>query len=300
MANRVELADKSGAAIDSSNPLPVAGGTGASAGQTQGTAAHGAAAVGSPVQVAGKYDTAYGTLDSGDVGVLRLTAAGSLIVEPAGNVAAGVADAGNPIKVGGKYNSTLPTLTDGQRGDVQLYSRGQVVTIATGWNAIPQYIYDVGALGDAGGQFQASAVASYGLVWNGATFDRQPGNTIGTFTIAKGATSGGLSMSRVVTGTNGVIKNGAGQLYALASVRNANAAVRYLQIYDKATAGTLSTDTPVLTITLAASSVLNNIDLTNIGAAFANGISWQFTTDNPAIPTTAGASTEIMFTALYK
>jgi hypothetical protein len=76
---------------DSSNRTKVVGPTGASADQTQGTAAHGAAAVGSPVQVAGKYDTAYGTLDTGDVGTLRLNASGSLIVETAGTGVSGSA-----------------------------------------------------------------------------------------------------------------------------------------------------------------------------------------------------------------
>lgn len=122
----------------------------------------------------------------------------------------------------------------------------------------------------------------------------------GVYAVSKGATSGGLSPARVLTGTTGVLKASAGQLYSLLSVRNANAAVRYLHLYDKATAPTLSTDTPVLTIALAASSVQNEINLTSIGAAFANGIAWAYTTDNIAIPTTAGTSTELMFSAVYK
>ncbi len=129
--------------------------------------------------------------------------------------------------------------------------------------------------------------------------------TVGTATVAgatiAGATTGGLSATRVLTGTGGVIKASAGQLYKLHSVRNANAAVRYLHLYDKATAPTLSTDTPVLTISLLASSVQNGIDIGgDIGVAFALGIAWAFTTDNIAIPTTAGASTELMFSGAYK
>jgi hypothetical protein len=104
----------------------------------------------------------------------------------------------------------------------------------------------------------------------------------------------------VLTGTTGVIKGSAGQLYSLLSVRNANAGVRYLHLYDKATAPTLSTDTPILTISLLASSIQNSIELTSLGAAFALGIAWAYTTDNIAIPTTAGTSTELMFSAVYK
>lgn len=126
------------------------------------------------------------------------------------------------------------------------------------------------------------------------------GDTNGSFVVAKGSASGGLSSARVLTGATGVIKASAGQLYSLLSVRNANAGVRYLHLYNKATAPTLSTDTPILTIALAASSVQNAIDLTNIGAEFTTGIAWAFTTDNIAIPATAGTSTELMFSAVYK
>lgn len=115
--------------------------------------------------------------------------------------------------------------------------------------------------------------------------------------VPKSATTGGLSLSRVVTGTSGVIKASAGQLYTL-SAYNSNAAVRFLQIYNKATAPTLSTDTPVMTVPLLAAGI-THVPLSNIGIAFATGISWAYTTDDIAIPTTAGTSTELHFTAGY-
>lgn len=122
----------------------------------------------------------------------------------------------------------------------------------------------------------------------------------GISSVSRGVTTGALSSGRVVTGTTGVIKASAGTLYSLLSVRNGNAAVRYLHLYNKATAPTLSTDTPILTIALAASSVQNAIDMTSIGAAFPLGIAWAYTTDNIAIPATAGTSTELMFSAVYQ
>jgi hypothetical protein len=42
------------------------------------------------------------------------------------------------------------------------------------------------------------------------------------------------------------------------------------------------------------------IDFSGMGGAFATGISWQFTTDDIAIPTTAGASTDIHGFVTYK
>lgn len=115
--------------------------------------------------------------------------------------------------------------------------------------------------------------------------------------ISKGSTTGGLSLARVLTGTSGVIKASAGQLYTL-SAYNSNAAVRFLQIYNKATAPTLSTDTPVMTVPLLAAGI-THVPLSDIGIAFATGISWAYTTDDIAIPTTAGTSTELHFTAGY-
>jgi len=124
------------------------------------------------------------------------------------------------------------------------------------------------------------------------------GDATGAFVVTKPATSGGLSLSRVVTGTSGVIKASAGQVYTLTAY-NVNAAARYLHLYNKATAPTLSTDTPVMTIPLLGASV-RDINLSNLGIAFATGISWAYTTDDIAIPTTAGTSTELHFTAAYK
>lgn len=110
-------------------------------------------------------------------------------------------------------------------------------------------------------------------------------------------TAGGLTPSRIVTGTTGFIKNSAGQVYGL-DAYNANAALRYLHLYNKASAPTLSTDTPVWTIPIAGSSAVH-IPMAAMGAAFGTGIAWAYTTDDVAIPTTAGTSAELHFTLLY-
>jgi hypothetical protein len=120
----------------------------------------------------------------------------------------------------------------------------------------------------------------------------------GVYAVPKPVTAGGLSLARVVTGTTGVIKASAGQLYSL-SVQNTNAGVRYLHLYNKATAPTLSTDTPVMTIALLASSVVH-LPLSDMGVQFTTGIAWAYTTDDVAIPTTAGTTAECHFTAGYK
>lgn len=115
--------------------------------------------------------------------------------------------------------------------------------------------------------------------------------------VAKPATTGGLSRGRVVTGTSGFIKAAAGHLYTL-TVYNVNASVRYLHLYNKASAPTVGTDTPVLTIPLLGASV-QHINWTDIGQAFSTGIAWAYTTDDIAIPATVGTSTELHATFGY-
>jgi len=61
------------------------------------------------------------------------------------------------------------------------------------------------------------------------------------------------------------------------TVNNVNAAVRYLHLYDKATAPTTGTDTPVLTIPIAAGTVVN-LPLGHGGFMFALGLGYTLTT----------------------
>lgn len=111
-------------------------------------------------------------------------------------------------------------------------------------------------------------------------------------------TSGGLSVCRVVTGTTGFCKATPGQLFHV-TVQNTNVAARYLHLYNKGSAPTLSTDTPIYTIPLALTSV-REVDVTNLGVSFSTGIAWAVTTDDIAIPTTAGTSGDAHFTLSYK
>jgi hypothetical protein len=217
-----------------------------------------------------------------------------------GNAASAATDAGNPVKVGCKMNTTKPTFTDGQRADMQCDTRGNLWVSITGGvitGADGQSNASLASLSSSGGATMLG-LPVMGNVFNGSTWDRQRGDTTGTYGVAKPVTSGGFSIARFIAATNGVVKASAGQLYAC-TLTNSNAAIRYLQIYNKTTAGTLSTDTPVATIPLPPNaSVFWGADA--IGAAFATGISWQFTTDDIAIPTTAGAATDIHGSCLYK
>jgi hypothetical protein len=256
----------------------------------------------------GQYRTTPPTLVDQQVSQLMLDASGNLKVvngssgatatQVQGNIANDVVDAGNPVKVGGVGSSTVPTaVTAGNRVNAWFSLRGAIATFFT--DVTGAIISFITAGADGASDTRNSVPTMSRLeVYNGATWDRLRGSTVGANVVPTPNTTGGLSQARVVTGTSGNIKASAGQVFAL-TVYNVNAAVRYLHLYNKATAPTVGTDTPVMTIPMLGASV-RDITLNDHGSAFSLGISWAYTTDDIAIPATVGTSTELHFTAQYK
>lgn len=183
-----------------------------------------------------------------------------------GNVAAGAVDSGAPVKIGGKYNATLPTLTDGQRGDLLLTSRGALVVgmsgLSQGLNSsfsslISPYTHT--SLGGAG------PMAVGGYMFNGTNVDIDARPYI-TKRIASSAASGNPDF----------LKASAGNLM-MAWGQN-GAAITYLQIYNKASAPTIGTDTPILTYPIPALERFS-LMLPRGGYYFSTGVAYAFTTD---------------------
>lgn len=86
-----------------------------------------------------------------------------------------------------------------------------------------------------------------------------------------------------------VIKNAPGRVFKMIGRNNA-AALRYLKLYNKATAPTVGTDAPIMTIPLAASAPFD-IDLGEFGFLFTTGIGYALTTgaaDSDTAALTAG------------
>lgn len=116
-------------------------------------------------------------------------------------------------------------------------------------------------------------------------------------------TSGGLSAYSVISlaTTNGAnVKASAGQIYVLIAT-NINAAVRYLKLYNKATAPVVGTDTPVARFAIpgnagGAGFVIPIPD----GLAFAAGIGVGLTTGSADGDTGAVAAGDIIVNVLYK
>ena len=113
-------------------------------------------------------------------------------------------------------------------------------------------------------------------------------------------TSGGTSISRVISAasTNATsAKGSAGQVYGW-SLSNTNAAARYFKLYNKASAPTVGTDTPVITILLPP-SWSDSIHF-DTGIAFGTGIAFALTTGIADSDTGAVAANEHIVNLYYK
>lgn len=113
-------------------------------------------------------------------------------------------------------------------------------------------------------------------------------------------TAGGLTISRLLSAatTNATsAKGSAGQVFGW-YLYNANAAVRFFKLYNKATAPTVGTDVPVLTIPIPPGSGAN-VEYSH-GIAFATGIAYAITTGVADADTGAVAANEIVVNLLYK
>jgi hypothetical protein len=123
-------------------------------------------------------------------------------------------------------------------------------------------------------------------------------NTIGAVAQAP-ATSGGYSIYRDLdideTGIN--IKASAGQVFGW-FIHNAASSVRYVKFYNKASAPTVGTDTPVLTIPIPAEAAANVEYLG--GIAFATGIGIGCTTGLADNDTGAPSANDVQVNVFYK
>ena len=96
-------------------------------------------------------------------------------------------------------------------------------------------------------------------------------------TVANGPSLLVARLAAALASTNAtVVKASAGRAIRV-SCWNAAAAVRYLKLYNKATAPTVGTDVPVITIPLKPADVCK-FELTDYGLQFSTGISYALTT----------------------
>lgn len=141
--------------------------------------------------------------------------------------------------------------------------------------------------------------------YNLATILSLPNVTIGTITgganligdvgLQVRSTGGTISTARLLSSaatTNATsVKTSAGKLVRIRGY-NAAASIRYLKLYNKASAPTVGTDTPVLTLAIPASGSFE-FDLGALGFPFATGIAYAITGAAADADTTAIAAGDI-------
>lgn len=193
-----------------------------------------------------------------------------------------------PIPVGGIYNSTLPTYTAGDRTQLQSGSRGSLnVQLMDGNGTSFAGVVNPTVDGVAS-RTGLTVGASQNFLFNGATWDRA---------VKPNAASRIASAAATVNATSA--KGSAGNVFKVFG-NNVKASVVYLKIYNKATAPTVGTDVPVLTIPIAASARFD-IDIGDAnGFYLGTGIAYGFTTDAADNGTTALSAGDILdFTMTY-
>jgi hypothetical protein len=162
----------------------------------------------------------------------------------------------------------------------------KVITDAAG--TLQQYLRGLIYLFTTGGQALVTATLAAGSAVVGA---------IGA------ATSGGWTPYKLISAatTNATnVKGSAGQL-GFVQVININAAVRYLKLYNKATAPTVGTDTPVQTYAIPAATTGAGFTLNfGPGLEFTTGIGFALTTGVADADTNAVAANEITVNLGYK
>lgn len=170
-----------------------------------------------------------------------------------------------------QYNATPPTVADGKGVALQTDTRGNVkFALANGdGTTLATLGSDNADAAAATSAAQRLVVSARSWIFNGTTFDREVKAT---------STARLLSAAATTNATN--VKASAGNLFRLTGV-NANVAARYLKLYNKASAPTVGTDTPVWTFYLPPSTVgggVFNLDFGSMPLYFALGIGYALTT----------------------
>ncbi|TPM25705.1 hypothetical protein [Mesorhizobium sp. B2-3-4] len=195
-------------------------------------------------------------------------------------VASGSADSGNPVKIGGVYNTLgLAALTAGQRGDAQLDNNGNLYTrligtAVTGVDAVPNSL--IYGTDTARNTNRPVAVAQH--KFNGATWDRNR---------KPNATK--ILPSAAASTNSDFAKASAGDLWCISGF-NAAASVRYLKVFNKASAPTVGTDTPVMVIALPVGAFNLNLG----GHYLGTGIAFALTTGAALLDTGALTAADIV------
>lgn len=210
-----------------------------------------------------KYQATLPTLTDKQAADFYVDVSGRLITAPQGNVAAGVADAGNPIAIGGVANSGVPaSVSVGQRVKAWFSLAGALMVGGVQGAATDASSNTLVQLSDTAGSAGKLAVA--GATFNGSTWDRSVKPNLTARLLSSAATTNATS-----------VKASAGNIHKITG-NNTVAVKKYLKLYNKASAPTVGTDTPVLTYVIPVSAAFS-FDLSDLGTYFSTGIAYAIT-----------------------
>lgn len=184
----------------------------------------------------------------------------------------------NPVTVGSVSSITNPVTVSSITNSVTVGSITNPVTVGSITNSV-----------------------TVGSITNPVTVSTHAVTQSGTWNVVPTkATTGGLSRLKVISAatTNAtVVKSTAGQLYSI-HLFNTGVTARYVKFYQKATAPTVGTDTPVLTYVVPAGTALR-VSLDSLGDAFTSGIGMAITGGYADTDTTAVAAGEVIGSVHY-
>lgn len=215
--------------------------------------------------------------------IMTVGATASGVVADAYTPAApGTATATNGILLAGVYNTTLPTFTNTQQGALQADVSGNLRVRMLGVSGTASDGTS-NTLAFATPSTTVSTAALFGVAgyqFNGTTWDRvKKPNAVGRLVSAAGTTNATS------------VKASAGDLFEVIGY-NAAASVRYLKLYNKASAPTVGSDTPVMTIALKPSDAFK-VDLPQ-PLYFSTGIAYALTTGSADADTGALTAADVV------
>lgn len=249
-----------------------------------------------------------GTVDANDLGALAMSTDRRLLVDAqiAGQDAdVTIADGGNSITVdnAGMFvvqvdGTALTRLSDIETNTDSLAVTGGGTEASALRVTIANDSTGVVTIDDGGGSLTVDGTV--GVSGTVAVTDNSGSLTIDLPAVTTGGATPGKLISAASTNATSV-KASAGTLYSL-QVFNTNASARYLKLYNKASAPTVGTDTPVQVFTIPGNTAGAGlvVPIPACGIAFGTGIAFATTTGAADSDTGAVAANEIVLSYSYK
>lgn len=196
----------------------------------------------------------------------------------------------------GGHNATFEGTVDGTNwvGVLAVRTNANVIEGSSGaLSAAPAYGWRINANGYASLRVRSIAHASGTAAW---TYSHSAEGSEANPVVSQVEPTVATLNSAATTNATSV-KASAGTLYGIVAT-NINAAIRYLKIYNKASAPTVGTDVPVLTLAIPLTGVLS-VNLGPLGLRLGTGIAFALTAGAADADVAAVAANEVKVALSY-